>query len=416
VPPNEQRGVLARGSQIGSYEVESTQDSSEAAVVYRARHLERGNSVALKQSRLPGLVQPWSVEARLLTSLRHPGVVSLVEHFEEPDGFYNLAMELVGGTDLARTLWDRGNPGLPLEDVLPWVRDACGALQYLHEQHVVHADVKPRNLVRDGKRVVLVDFGLAGAEQEHSAARGGTPMFMAPEVFAGDTPSARSDVFGIAATAWTLLTGSPPVYGETRTLAGVPGLGEEIEEPLRAGLAFHPEDRIESAAAFAEALGAPVSLGQGASLAVSHKRLGARRGVLEAIVQAAAGTFEAAAASVALLYKDDQRLRYVASWGAGARETVGLKLPIGVGIAGSVIQNDRAEVVGRCHTDPRFDAALASRTEYVPYTMLVVPLRHEGKVIGVMSLLDRRDGLPYTTEDVRPVELLANVAAAAIVS
>ncbi len=48
--------------------------------------------------------------------------------------------------------------------------------------------------------------------------------------------------------------------------------------------------------------------------------------------------------------------------------------------------------------------------------MLVVPLRHEGKVIGVMSLLDRRDGLPYTTEDIRPVELLANVAAAAIVS
>ncbi len=129
-------------------------------------------------------------------------------------------MELVGGTDLARTLWDRGNPrACRWMTCCPGFVTLAAALQYLHEQHVVHADVKPRNLVRDGRRVVLVDFGLAGAANlEHAGARGGTPLFMAPEVFAGDTPSARSDVFGIAATAWTLLTGSPPVYGETRTL------------------------------------------------------------------------------------------------------------------------------------------------------------------------------------------------------
>ncbi len=74
--------------------------------------------------------------------------------------------------------------------------------------------------------------------------------------------------------------------------------------------------------------------------------------LLETIVQAAAGSFEAAAASVALLDDHDPSLRYVASWGAGARETVGLKLPVGVGIAGSVIKNDRAEVVERCPHRP----------------------------------------------------------------
>jgi tRNA A-37 threonylcarbamoyl transferase component Bud32 len=405
--------MVPAGARVGPYEIESALGSTESAAVYRARHSVSGTPVALKQALQRGFVQSWAVEARLLASLDHPSVVALVDHFEEPEGIYNLAMELVEGTDLARLLWDRGNPGMPVDEVLPWVRDACGALQYLHDQQVVHADVKPRNLIRDRARVVLVDFGLAGRQLTAGATSfGGTPMFMAPEVFAGELPSPRSDVFGVAATAWTLIAGTPPVYGEDRSLVDTAGVSAEIEAALRAGLEFHAEDRIESAAAFAAALGAPAAR-QGASLTASAEWLGGWRVLCETLVRAAAGTFEAAAASIALVDPDDGRLHYVASWGAGAHETVQLVLPPGVGIAGAVVESGHAQVVGRCRTDSRFASAIASQTEYVPYTMLVVPMHRGGETIGVLSLLDRRDGLPYTAEDARSAQLMADVAAAA---
>ena len=166
-------------------------------------------------------------------------------------------MRLVDGIDLARLLWDQGTPGLPVRDVLRWLGQVCEALQYLHDQQVVHGDVKPRNVVRGPDRVVVVDLGVAirlgrGGE----SAQGGTPRFMAPEVFAGDAVSPRSDVFSIAASAWNMITGTPPAYGEDRTLDGIPGATPELEQALRAGLAFKPEDRIESAAALSAAIGA----------------------------------------------------------------------------------------------------------------------------------------------------------------
>jgi hypothetical protein len=293
--------------------------------------------------------------------------------------------------------------------------DACQALQYLHDQQIVHGDVKPRNLVRGRERVVLVDFGLATrlAGDTYSA-RGGTPRFMAPEVFAGEPASPRSDVFGIAASAWNLITGSPPAYGEDRTLEAIAEAPTELEQALRAGLAFKPEARIESAAAMAEAFGSPIDHASGASLAVSIPHGGIRRPLLEAVVRATAGAFDAAAASIALVDRAERRLAYVAAWGAGANGVVGMHLPSGMGIAGAAAETGKAQVVPRCRTDSRFAAQVARGTGYVPYTILVLPVRHDGAVIGVLSLLDRRDGEPYGPDDIPRAELFAELAAAAL--
>src|SRR5919204_555410 len=105
-----------------------------------------------------------------------------------------------------------GSSGLPLEDALGYGRELCEALRYVHGEHVVHRDVKPRNLIAGDEGVVLVDFGIAReARGDDPGTRAvGTPHFMAPEVFVGEGISPRSDVYGAAATIWTLVAGKPP--------------------------------------------------------------------------------------------------------------------------------------------------------------------------------------------------------------
>jgi GAF domain-containing protein len=216
----------------------------------------------------------------------------------------------------------------------------------------------------------------------------------------------------MAASAWTLLTGRPPPYGGDATLAGVAGATPELEEGLHRGLAFNPEERLESAAALAAACGAPIDTPSGASLAVSVG--GAGRGLLESVVRDIAGAFEAASVSIAVVDGATRELTYVAAWGAGAHEVVGMRLAPGVGLAGAAAESGQAVFVPDCRADPRFAAQVASRIGYVPHTMLVLPLRRDGMLVGVLSLLDRRGGEPYGAQDLARAELFAEVAAASL--
>jgi signal transduction protein with GAF and PtsI domain len=137
---------------------------------------------------------------------------------------------------------------------------------------------------------------------------------------------------------------------------------------------------------------------------------------IEAVVRAAAGVFEAAAASIALVDAGSGDLVYVAAWGAGADEIVGTQLSPGTGIAGAVAQSGDSQAVASCRTDPRFAAQLARATGYVPHTMLVLPLRHDDATIGVLSVLDRRDGNPYLPADIPRGLLFCDLAEAVLVA
>jgi serine/threonine protein kinase len=333
-------------------------------------------------------------------------------------------MEMVQGKDLGVVLKEQGNPGLPVDHAIEYTRQACEALQYVHDQQIVHRDIKPANLidVPDPGGVVLVDFGVARqmGEDEDQVDAGtvgiGTPRYMAPEVFAGGTVSARSDVFSLAATLWTLLTGKPPVYGDPTKLSAVcPGATDALEQTIRAGLELLPERRTSSCTAFASALGIRISGQQGESLvetAVDRSDVEAQ--MLSAIVKTSAGVFEAAACSIALVDPVTNELVYQASWGAGAKEIVGVRLPPGKGLAGSVVQSGEGLAVPDCRNDPRFQAQIAAGTGYVPYTMLVIPLVSGGRTVGALSVLDRRDGNPYTTDDVPRGNLFGELAVVAL--
>ncbi|MGB0096841.1 MAG: protein kinase [Solirubrobacteraceae bacterium] len=399
------------------YQVVELISAGAMGAVYRAVDSETGAEVALKQSTNPHHDQRFEAEARLLGSLEHPRVVRIVDHFAARSGQY-VVMELVHGIELGNLLKQRGQPGLPVEQAIEYVRQACEGLQYVHDQQIVHRDVKPQNMILAEHGIVLVDFGIARLldEKETEGTVGiGTPRFMAPEVFAGGRVSPRTDVFGIAATLWTLVTGRPPKYADqTKLSTVVPDVTSELERTIAAGLEMIPERRVASVAAFAKALGAPLRTESGLSLAVSIEDPDASRSLMEAIVHTAAGVFGAAAASICLIDQTTDELVYQSAWGAGAREIVGVRLPPGTGIAGVVLETGIGEAVPDCRTDQRFAARIAAGTGYVPYTMLVMPLTRGGQAIGALSVLDRRDGRSYRDDDLEPAALFADLAVKAL--
>ena len=396
------------------YRVLGPISSGAMGTVHRALDLQDGERpVAVKHLKDVRHAARFTIESRLLAQLDHPRVVKVLDHFNDGAGDHHIVMELVDGADLHDLLQEHGDPGLPLDDVLTYARQAGEALHYVHEQQVVHRDVKPHNLVRGEDGVVLVDFGIARAvesaeETEVGTVGIGTPRYMAPEVAAGGSVSPRSDVFGLAATIWTLLCGTPPVYADKTDLcAKVAGATPELEEGLRAGLAFLPERRASTVAAFAEGIGVPLGARDGQSLALSLDAAAGRPSLLESVVRTAAGVFDAAAASVALLRGEE--LVYEAAWGAGGSEILGMRLAPGQGIAGGVLQSGVAEVVPHCASDPRFAAQVAAATGYVPNTMLVVPMRDGTGTRGVLSLLDKRDGSAFSPVEAAKAELFSDL-------
>jgi predicted Ser/Thr protein kinase len=390
--------------------------SGAMGAVYRGRDAEAGTEVALKHLTDRRHAERFEVEARLLGVLSHPRVVRVLDYFQDPTGQY-LVMELVEGTDLGVLLKKRGNPGLPIEEATEYARQACEALQYVHEQQIIHRDVKPQNLILGDNGVVLVDFGIARMldEEEISGTVGiGTPRYMAPEVFAGGTISARTDVFGLAATLWTLIAGKAPVYADPTRLSSVVGeVSSQLEQTIMAGLEMIPDRRVASVSAFAKAVGAPL-VREGASLALSVEQPAAPRTLMEGIVRTAAGVFGAAASSIALLDRTTGEVVFQSAWGAGAREIIGVRLPPGEGIAGIVVESGEPEAVADCRNDSRFAARIAEGTGYVPYTMLVVPLTRRDEPVGVLSLLDRRDAGRYGPDDVERAMLFAELAVTAL--
>jgi predicted Ser/Thr protein kinase len=395
----------------GRYEVVSAIARGSMGAVYHAIDRVECEAVALKQLCDPRLAARFEIEARLLAALDHPRVVHVRDHFADGDARF-LVMDLVEGADLGAALDQRGQ--LPLQEVVEIVTQAAEALRYVHQQQIVHRDVKPRNLIAGHDGIVLVDFGIARAvksRQDTGTIAIGTPRFMAPEVLQAGTVSSRSDVYSLAATAWALLSGEPPIYGEPLRLPGVP---PEVEDVLRTGLELAPERRIASVEALATTIGGHLGVHAGASLARSVADAAPqRRSLIEVVVRTAVGIFEAASASVALVEPGGEQ-RYLAAWGASADRVVGVRLQPGEGLAGTVASSGQPLIVPDCRGDPRFAEHIAQSIGYMPRTILIVPLLAGPRVVGTLSILDRRDGSGFGVQDVPRAQLFAELAVATL--
>jgi WD40 repeat protein/class 3 adenylate cyclase/tRNA A-37 threonylcarbamoyl transferase component Bud32 len=229
------------------YECLETLGAGGEARVVKALDRRHGRFVALKiRPFLDGHAREELLgEARILLAISpHPALPLVREDFFE-NGTYVVAMDWVDGIDLGTLLADRGRPGLAPSSVLGYLAQAAEALTHLHSQDppVIHGDVKPANLILTrGGRVKLVDFGLSSAP-DAPRRRVGTPGFRAPELTADGAPSRASDVYALAATAFALLTGSPP----SGVLPSWEGIEREqaaqLEAAIRLGLATDPARR-----------------------------------------------------------------------------------------------------------------------------------------------------------------------------
>jgi RNA polymerase sigma factor (sigma-70 family) len=195
--------------------------------VYEAWQYSARSAVAVKFLRKaflgqPPVVQRFIGEARIIARLRHPSIVGIRGLGRTPAGAYFLVMDLVTGADLAHL--DRTRP-IAVRDVVGWALQICDALEHAHARGIIHCDLKPANILLDGAgRIRVTDFGLARSLTGHTQWTGeveGTAPFMAPEQAsrAWGPIGVRTDVYGLGAVVYTLLTGRPPWIG--RTLPGI---------------------------------------------------------------------------------------------------------------------------------------------------------------------------------------------------
>jgi eukaryotic-like serine/threonine-protein kinase len=196
---------------IGKYQVTRRLAQGGMGTLYLARDPLLDRPVAIKVIRGdfddPVLRERFAQEAQSVSRLRHPNIVTIFE-YGEFDGQPFLAMEYIVGETLGALI--RRRPPLPLARKLEMVDEICAGMAAAHRARVVHRDLKPDNIMVDGETGLLkiVDFGIARNLQTSVSrfTQGmGTPNYMAPEVFVGDTDH-RSDIYAIGAVFYELLS------------------------------------------------------------------------------------------------------------------------------------------------------------------------------------------------------------------
>ncbi len=220
----EQRRRLSR---IGPYALMDRIGGGAMGEVYRAQHSGSGQLRALKllAPRASELSRErFEREVLIGVQIRHPNTVAALDHGRAPDGRPYFTMDLVDGVDL-EALVERVGPQ-PVQRVIRIVRQVATALVDLHDSGLVHRDIKPANILvchavdgADGKGAVkLIDFGLVKHIAEPGLAEEcvvGTPLYISPEAIAAPSDvDGRSDIYGLGAVAYFLLSGAPVFVGE----------------------------------------------------------------------------------------------------------------------------------------------------------------------------------------------------------
>ena len=258
--------------------------------VYEVRHARLAGRYALKL--LPAAfahehvsVTRFRREADILSALRHPNIVQVIDFDHTPAGQPFLVMEYLDGGDLSQLMATVRT--MPLPRVLKIVEQIVSALSAVHRRGIVHRDLKPQNvlLVHDedfaSDRVKLVDFGLS-KRSEASLRRDlsgnisrdqtllGTPRYMAPEQAAGriDEIDATTDQFALAAMIYEMLTGTSAFDGEHMAMLlyrivsenpvplrrHLPDVPEHVEAAVRRAMEKQRSDRFASVTDFLDAL------------------------------------------------------------------------------------------------------------------------------------------------------------------
>jgi serine/threonine-protein kinase len=272
---------LADGATFAGYTIVRQLGAGGMGEVYLAQHPRLPRQDALKV--LPTSVsadseyrERFDREADIAATLWHPHIVGVHDRGEF-DGQLWISMDYVEGTDAARLLRDRYPDGMARGEVAEIISAVADALDYAHQRNLLHRDVKPANILlanpeSSDQRILLADFGIARWANDISGLTAtnmtvGTVSYAAPEQLMGERLDGRADQYALAATAFHLLTGSPPFQHSNPAVVisqhlskAPPAIGDQrpelagLDPVLAKALAKAPADRFEKCADFARAL------------------------------------------------------------------------------------------------------------------------------------------------------------------
>lgn len=272
---------LAEGQVIAGYTVLRSLGAGGMGEVYLAQHPRLPRRDALKVLAAGVCAdseyrERFNREAEIAATLWHPHIVEVHDR-GDVDGQLWIAMDYVDGIDAGRLLENEYPNGMPPDRAVRLVTAVAEALDYAHQKGLTHRDVKPANILisqpgSSDERILLADFGIARRGDDTSNLTGtdmtvGTVAYAAPEQLCGDTVDGRADQYALAATAYQLMTGTPPfqhsnpaVVISKHLTAVPPPIGDRRPELASLGpvfaraLAKAPDDRFAKCVDFARAL------------------------------------------------------------------------------------------------------------------------------------------------------------------
>lgn len=211
----------------GRFQIIELVGVGEFGVVYRAFDPNLQIEVALKVTKLRPQVDPPVApigagldETRRLARIKHPNIVRLYG-VDRVDDEIGLVTEFVRGQTLEQIVRQQGPFGA--NEAIVIGIDFCRGLAAVHREAVLHGDIKASNVMReDGGRLVLMDFGAGRYMKEQLAGPGGdfagTPLYLAPEIFAGASRTVYSEIYSVGVLLYYLVTGSHPIEGDSLTV------------------------------------------------------------------------------------------------------------------------------------------------------------------------------------------------------
>lgn len=268
------------GQSLGRYQILEQLGEGGMATVYKAYDTRLDRYVAIKVIRndlfgptlLERMLKRFEREAKALAKLSHPNIVKVLDYGEHNGAPYLVLEYLPGGTLKGQVM---GKP-IPWQEAVRLLLPIAGALDYAHEQKIIHRDVKPANILLTEKgQPMLSDFGIAKILEmkEEFTLTGsgtgiGTPEYMAPEQGMGREVDARTDIYSLGIVLYELVTGRKPYTADTpmavvlkhmtdplpRPRQYIADLPDIVERVLLKALAKDPQDRYSKISEFADAL------------------------------------------------------------------------------------------------------------------------------------------------------------------